>query len=346
MTTTTWTKSFFLLTAGACAGSAFAHHSNDYHFDRNVGVTVTGTVNAFRFINPHARLLVDVTGENGETVTWDCEMAGANGLQRRGWTGDVFRPGDPIVVQGFAARRNETECYFDVAVLGDGRRIALSDSFDVDTPARAQPAAATLSDPNVPNFSRVWQRARGAGGRGPQLGAPNVNARVLSQAGRRALESYDSVVDDPALRCSPVSIRRLWSNNDLTEIEQTGDRVWIRHEWMDAVREVRLDRREHPDDLEHRVLGHSIGWYEGATLVIDTAGFEAGMLEQHPGLPHSEQLHTVERLTLNAAGDGFELTLLMEDPLYFTEPLTATRSFVAASATPQQYNCTHPEVGR
>ena len=92
--------------------------------------------------------------------------------------------------------------------------------------------------------------------------------------------------------------------------------------------------------------GHSIGWYEGATLVIDTAGFEAGMLEQHPGLPHSEQLHTVERLTLNAAGDGFELTLLMEDPLYFTEPLTATRSFVAASATPQQYNCTHPELGR
>ena len=45
---------------------------------------------------------------------------------------------------------------------------------------------------------------------------------------------------------------------------------------MDAVREVRLGTREHPAGLGHRVLGHSIGWYEGSTLVIDTVGFEAG----------------------------------------------------------------------
>jgi len=328
-------------------GSAGAHHSNDYHFDRNVDVTVSGTVKAFRFINPHARILVDVTGEDGAVVTWDCEMAGANGLQRRGWTRDVFQPGDEIVIQGFAARRHPTECYFDVAELGDGRRIAMSDSFDVDTPARAQPIAATPSHPDIPSFSRVWERARGmGGGGGPKLGGPNRNAWVLSEAGRRALDAYDPVLGDPALTCSPVSIRRLWGNNDLTEIEQAGDLVTIRHEWMDAVREVRLGVREHPDHLEHRVLGHSIGWYEGPTLVIDTIGFEAGMLEQHPGLPHSDQLHTVERLTLNEAGDAFELTLTMEDPLYFTDQLTTTRSFVASNATPQRYNCTHPELGR
>jgi len=336
-----------LVLAGALGGSALAHHSNDYHFDRDVGVTVSGTVNAFRFINPHARILVDVIGEDGEVITWDCEMAGANGLQRRGWTKDVFQPGDEIVIQGFAARRHETECYFEVAELGDGRQITLADRFDADTPARAQPLVATLDNPDTPNFSRVWQRARGVGGGGgPQLGGPNRNAWVLSESGRRVLEEYDSVLDDPALTCSPVSIRRLWTNNDLTEIEQTEDLVTIRHEWMDAVREVRLGVREHPADLEPRVLGHSIGWYEGSTLVVDSIGFQAGMVEQHPGLPHSDQLHTVERLTLNEAGDAFELSLTMEDALYFTDQLTVTRSFVASNATPQEYNCTHPELGR
>ena len=339
-------RGFCLLLLGF-VGSALAHHSNDYHFDRNVLVTVSGTVRAFRFINPHARILVDVTEEDGEVVTWDCEMAGANGLQRRGWTQDVFQPGDEIVIDGFAARRHETECYFDVAEIGDGLRIRMSDSFDADTLARVEPALAILSDPNIPNFSRIWQRAPGmGGGGGPQLGGPNRNAWVLSESGRRALEAYDPVLDDPALTCSPVSIRRLWGNNDLTAIEQAEGVVTIRHEWMDAVREVRLGTREHPDDLEHRVLGHSIGWYEGSTLVIDTIGFEAGMLEQHPGLPHSDQLHMVERLTLNEAGDAFELLLTIEDSLYFTDQLTQTRSFVASNATPQRYNCTHPELGR
>lgn len=334
--------------AGMVAGTAHAHHSNDYHFDRNVGVTVSGTVKLFRFINPHARLLIDVTGDDGSVVTWDCEMSGSNGLMRRGWTRDVFRPGDDIVVQGFAARRHDTECYFETAEFADGRVIALSDRFDAEVPASAARAARAAVPADVPDFSRVWQRSRGGGGGGggPQLGGPNRLAAVLNDAGRQALAQYDPVLDDPSLTCSPVSIRRLWGNNDLTEIEQTDDRIVIRHEWMDAVREVRLDMDEHPAGLEDRVLGHSIGWYEGSTLVIDTVGYEAGMLAQHPGMPHSNQLHTVERLTLGPAGDTFELTIVSEDALYYTAPVTDTRTFAASDQVPRQYDCTHPELGR
>lgn len=331
--------------AGMIAGSAHAHHSNDYHFDRNVGVTVSGTVKVFRFINPHARLLVDVTVEDGSVVTWDCEMAGSNGLMRRGWTRDVFRPGDEIVIQGFAARRHETECYFETAELADGRVIALGDSFDADSPPIERQVPTVSLPEGVPDFSRVWQRSGGGGGGGPQLGGPNRLARVLNDAGRRALAEYDPVLDDPSLTCSPVSIRRLWGNNDLTEIEQTQNRVVIRHEWMDAVREVHLDMDEHPAILEDRVLGHSIGWYEGSTLVIDTVGYEAGMLAQHPGMPHSNRLHTVERLTLGDSGDSFELTIMAEDALYYIEPVTDTRSFRASDQIPREYDCTHPELG-
>ena len=341
-------RTAMILAAGVIAVPAHAHHSNDYHFDRNVGVTVSGTVKMFRFINPHARLLVDVAGEDGSVATWDCEMAGSNGLMRRGWTQEVFRPGDEIVIQGFAARRHETECYFDTAEFADGRVIALSDSFDADVRAAERQVSAVSLPAGEPNFSRVWQRSGGGGGAngGPQLGGPNRLADILDEAGRQALAEYDPVLDDPALTCSPVSIRRLWGNNDLTEIEQTENRVVIRHEWMDAVREVHLDMDEHPASLEDRVLGHSIGWYEGSTLVIDTVGYEAGMLAQHPGLPHSNQLHTVERLTLGESGDSFELSIVAEDALYYTEPAITTRSFRASGLVPREYNCTHPELGR
>ena len=324
---------FFILTSGL-SGWIQAHHSNDYHFDPNVGVTVAGTVSVFRFINPHARLLIDVTIENGDVVTWDCEMSGANSLMRRGWTQEVFPPGEEIVVQGIAARRHPTQCYFHTAQFGDGRRIALRDAFETDaTSPQPAPAIAALADES-PNFNGVWRWA-------PPLDSPNRLAWVLNETGQQALSQYDPVVDDPALTCSPVSIRRLWGNTDLTRIEQTDDLFVIRHEWMDAVREVHLGVREHPVNLVESVLGHSIGWYEGSTLVIDTIGYQAGVIAQRPGLPNSNQLHTVERLTLAESGDTFEITMIFKDPVYFVDQLIEARSFVISDQTPRRYNCTH-----
>jgi hypothetical protein len=333
-------RALFLILTGGLVSSAHAHHSNDYHFDPNVDVTVAGTVNAFRFINPHARLLIDVTNENGDIVTWDCEMSGANSLMRRGWTQEIFGPGDEIVVQGIAARRDPTECYFHTAELGDGRRIALRDSFEIDA-MDSQPAVVALAD-EILEFNGVWRWTPPPDYSGaPPIGSPNLLAWVLNEAGQRALSQYDPVVDDPALICSPVSIRRLWGNTDLTRIEQTDESLVIRHEWMDAVREVHLGMRDHPENVEESVLGHSIGWYEGSTLVIDTIGYQAGVIAQRPGLPNSNQLHTVERLTLAESGDTFEITMIFEDPLYFNDQLIEARSFAASDQTPRRYNCTH-----
>ncbi len=341
-------KIFLILLVTGFAEWANGHHSNDYHFDSDISVTVEGTVRAFRFVSPHARLVLDVVDEDGEIEAWDCELAAAVGLRRRGWTQDIFQSGEEIVIRGFAARRSDTECYFQTAEFSDGRRIAMTDTFDREPQASVRAVTPRFSNPNIPNFSRVWRRARisspgggmGPGG-GPRLGGPNPQAWVLSEQGRRVLESYDPVLDDPALTCSPVSIRRLWGNNDLTLIEQTGNLVTITHEWMDAVRYVHLNTDGHLVGLERRGLGHSIGWYEGLALVIDTIGFEAGMLAQHPGLPHSDQLHVVERLVLDETGDSFELTMVFEDALYFTDQLTETRMFEVSDEMPQRYNCTH-----
>ena len=104
-------------------------------------MTIAGTVKQFKFINPHAQVLVDVTDEDGEVETWVCEFRGANGLARTGWREDTFRPGQAIEITGFGARRRDTECYFDYAVMADGTRITHADPLGGDLYAASAAAA-------------------------------------------------------------------------------------------------------------------------------------------------------------------------------------------------------------
>jgi hypothetical protein len=67
--------------------------------------------------------------------------------------------------------------------------------------------------------------------------------------------------------------------------------------------------------------GHSIGWWEADTLVIDTVGYNEGFWFDRDGLPHTEKLHTIEKLTrVDGVTMRFELTI--DDPNVYTRPFT------------------------
>jgi hypothetical protein len=80
---------------------------------------------------------------------------------------------------------------------------------------------------------------------------------------------------------------------------------------------VQMSMTAHPADIKPSRAGHSIGRWDGDTLVVDTVGFLPGSLAGN--LPHSDKLHVVERFTLNP--DTLELTreIFAEDPLYFAD---------------------------
>ena len=86
----------------------------------------------------------------------------------------------------------------------------------------------------------------------------------------------------------------------------------------------------HPAKITPSRGGHSIGRWDGDTLVVDTVGFEPGTLTG--SLPHSNKLHVVERFTLNPA--TFELTrgIVAEDPDYFADKYVDTDSVLPADA--------------
>jgi hypothetical protein len=82
-----------------------------------------------------------------------------------------------------------------------------------------------------------------------------------------------------------------------------------------------MDGRTHPANVKPTYYGHSIGWWEGDTLFIDTVGFNEGFWMDRDGLPHTEKLHTIERITrTDAAALKYELTV--DDPGAYTKPWT------------------------
>ncbi|HXH25058.1 MAG TPA: hypothetical protein VNI78_07405, partial [Vicinamibacterales bacterium] len=88
-------------------------------------------------------------------------------------------------------------------------------------------------------------------------------------------------------------------------------------------RTIYLDGRTHPARVEPSFYGHSIGWWEGDTLVVDTIGYNEGFWIDRDGLPTTERLHTIERFTrLDYSNMRYEL--LVDDPGAYTAPWKGT----------------------
>jgi hypothetical protein len=83
-----------------------------------------------------------------------------------------------------------------------------------------------------------------------------------------------------------------------------------------------MDGRTHPASLTPSYYGHSIGWWEGDTLVVDTMGFNEGFWMDRRGLPHTEKLHTIERFTrTDSLTIKYDVTI--DDPGAYTKTWTS-----------------------
>jgi hypothetical protein len=84
-------------------------------------------------------------------------------------------------------------------------------------------------------------------------------------------------------------------------------------------RTIYLDRRSHPKSLDPSYYGDSVGWWEGDTLVVDSRGYNEAFWIDRTGLPHTEQLHMIERFT-RTDSKTIEYQVTIDDPGAYTRP--------------------------
>ena len=127
--------------------------------------------------------------------------------------------------------------------------------------------------------------------------------------------------DDPQTNCLPLATPR--GNPYPFRFVETPTHLFILNESMHGYRQVFMDGRTHPDPPDPSWHGHSIGRWEGDTLVIDTVGFNDLTWLDNYGHLHSDKLHTVERFTRTDLGT-LTWEILVDDPVAYTKPFTLT----------------------
>jgi hypothetical protein len=144
------------------------------------------------------------------------------------------------------------------------------------------------------------------------------SAIALTEAGARAIEGFDgSSTDNPRLRCETTNILFDWTfESDVNRITQEDDRITLLYGTLGLERTIHLNMTEHPAGLVPSRAGHSIGRWENDVLVVDTTGFEPGILLADGRVPHSDQLRVVERFSLEADGRALRRDFAASDPLY------------------------------
>jgi len=166
----------------------------------------------------------------------------------------------------------------------------------------AVPASAPASDPTH-NLSGIYEFfVRGIPDQG-LYGSPSAKPPDMTPWAQarydKAMPGYGpkATVDtnDPILRCNPSGIPRILVWPQPFEIVQTPDRVFMFFEHERVWRQIWIDGRGHPKDLEPTWMGDSIGKWEGDYFIVDTVGLNDKSWLDSFGHPHSEEAHVIER---------------------------------------------------
>jgi len=141
-----------------------------------------------------------------------------------------------------------------------------------------------------------------------------------------ALKTYPlDPADDPGfLRCEPWGLAKQMFAPHQLEIRRSGDdQIQLRYGEWEALRTVYMDGRGAPADQPPSRLGHSVGRWDGETLVVETSRVAAGITWWDS--QHSDQLRVVERFTRSDDGETLNLTATIEDPWSLREPVVTRK---------------------
>ena len=112
------------------------------------------------------------------------------------------------------------------------------------------------------------------------------------------------------------------------DLSQQETMIVFRSERFSEVRTIYMNGREHPAPSERLSTGHSIGRWDGDTLVVDTTNFADHRSPCQIGVPSGGQKDVVERYRLTEDGTHIDVEFVLEDLEYLTEPMSHSRQLI------------------
>ena len=186
----------------------------------------------------------------------------------------------------------------------------------------------------TPDIGGAWVPAGGGRGLDPKLAPAPATPMVLKapyakayeaqrQADAEATKRGEPPASD-AVHCRPYGFPRMMAVASYPlEILPTPGQITMVTEAFSEVRRVYMNQQQLPiDEVPPGYYGHSVGRWEGDTLVVDTVGIKESV-PGYNGMPHSPQMRIVERIRL-VAPDVLHDQITIEDPVVLEKPMTYT----------------------
>lgn len=344
--------------------AAVAHHGFG-QFDRTKDAVFTGTIKSIDFVNPHAYLYLDADLEDGGTIAMRCEMRAATLMRRSGWSKEMFIPGAQVMIHGFRHRTDPASCYLEEVTIGDAPQLNRNDQIEFSAvDASGRPLRRPSGEPNI---SGDWAQeqyviavppgATRSVGLVPKSMKEGIENGTISPAdipsagwdakpvtltarGKEEVDSFEmwSPTDNPRLRCEPTSIILDWVHDGpVNRVVQEEDRIVINYGLVSYERVIHMNMTEHPADIVPSPAGHSIGRWEDDVLIVDTIGFQPGVIV--PPLRHSDQLHVVERFSLDTDKMTLNRSYVATDPVHFTDEYVGSDTLLVADVPYENHGC-------
>jgi len=335
------------------SGAAWAHHGFGL-FQMNVDGVWTGTLSKVDLVNPHSYMYIESVDANGNVQSMRCEMRAATLIKRMGWTADMFISGARVVIKGHPHRDDPGACFLETFALNEAAEINRYDQLSSEAPVDISNRPERLAS-GEPNISGDWAQEQTilteppGGGEAIRVArslipaftrgeisvaeisalSPARTAPIYTEDGRIAAADFETwnPEHNPRLKCLPTSIIFDWTFDwPVNRLEQTtmnGEKIInINYGLYGLSRVIHLEMDSHPDNLVPDRQGHSIGKWQGDALVVDTIGFEPGVL-QVPTL-NSDQMHVIEVFTVGTDSKTGSIQLQREftvmDPVYLAAP--------------------------
>ena len=274
-------------------------------------VVFDGTVAKLEWRNPHISMTVETKGADGAPMLHEIEVMSVSEARAMGLRQDAIAVGSHVVVRAHPGRSGPAARAVGLDVrTSDGALLPLNTDAGFQVAPSVVVAAQGLAGrwaPQLTDFQTAFNTTRNW---------------PFTDAGRAGLATAFTEPSAVLGICADYPPPVLSFFPDLREIEIAASTVVMRFEaqGQNLVRVVHLDEKAHPADVAPSLAGHSIGRWEGQTLIVDTVAFQPHAVGVMIGVPSGPDKHLVERFTLAEDRRHLRYDVTLVDPSALTAP--------------------------